>query len=182
MLKPPPASPAPLAAKRPSEMFAGAMTAPSRASGGLAGGTLDEIGGSAEEVGVDQPIVIQFVNRILADAIMKKASDIHFEPRRDILVIHYRVDGTLHQVDSIRREYQSAISSRLKIMAEMNIAERRLPQDGRIAVTMDGRSIDMRVSSLPTQFGESVVLRILDKSGARPDLDQLGFSPKTYKD
>ena len=181
ILKPPPASPAPAAAKRPSEMFASAMSAPARASGGLPGGTLDEIGGSAEEVGVDQPIVIQFVNRILADAIMKKASDIHFEPRRDSLVIHYRVDGTLLQVDTIRREYQAAIASRLKIMAEMNIAERRLPQDGRIAVTMDGRSIDMRVSSLPTQFGESVVLRILDKSGARPDLDQLGFSADNLK-
>ncbi|MBV9851276.1 MAG: Flp pilus assembly complex ATPase component TadA [Armatimonadetes bacterium] len=178
VLKPPPATPAPLAGKRPSEMFA-AMTAPARPSAGLPGGSLDEIGG--EEVGVDQPIVIQFVNRILADAIVKKASDIHFEPRRDSLVIRYRIDGTLHQIDTIPRQYQSAISSRLKIMAEMNIAERRLPQDGRIAVTMDGRAIDMRVSSLPTQFGESVVLRILDKSGARPDIDQLGFSPENLK-
>ena len=159
-------------------MFAG-MTAPPRASSLGAPGTLDEIGG--EDVGVDQPIVIQFVNRILADAINKKASDIHFEPRRDSLVIHYRVDGTLHQVDTIPRQYQAATASRIKIMAEMNIAERRLPQDGRIAVTMDGRSIDMRVSSLPTQFGESVVLRILDKSGARPDLDQLGFSDDNLK-
>ena len=181
ILKPPPASPVPLAGKRPSEMFAGAMAAPARTGSGLPSAALDDIGGNAEEVGVDQPIVIQFVNRILADAIVKKASDIHFEPRRDTLVIHYRVDGTLHQMDSIRREYQAAIASRLKIMAEMNIAERRLPQDGRIAVTMDGRSIDMRVSSLPTQFGESVVLRILDKSGARPDLDELGFSPDNLR-
>jgi type IV pilus assembly protein PilB len=151
MFKPPPATPQ-TGAKRPSEMFASAMAAPTRSSSapssalGLQGGTLDEIGGG-EEVGVDQPIVIQFVNRILADAINKKASDIHFEPRRDSLVIRYRIDGTLHNVDSIRREYQAAVASRLKIMAEMNIAERRLPQDGRIAVTMDSRAIDLRVSS-----------------------------------
>ncbi len=179
MVRPAPPSTPQAGAKRPSEMFASAMAAPARGASsptlGLQGGTLDEIGGG-EEVGVDQPIVIQFVNRILADAINKKASDIHFEPRRDALVIRYRIDGTLHNVDSIRREYQAAVSSRLKIMAEMNIAERRLPQDGRIAVTMEARAIDLRVSSLPTQFGESVVLRILDKSGARPDLEQLGFS------
>jgi type II secretory ATPase GspE/PulE/Tfp pilus assembly ATPase PilB-like protein len=134
-----------------------------------------------EEAQVDQPIVIQFVNRILADAINKGASDIHFEPRRDRLDIRYRIDGTLHNVDSIRREFQAACTSRVKVMADMNIAERRLPQDGRIAVTIDGRSVDMRVSSLPTQYGESVVLRILDKGATRPNLDQLGFSESNLR-
>ena len=129
-----------------------------------------------EESQVDQPIVIQFVNKILADAINRRASDIHFEPRRDRLDIRYRIDGTLHNVDTIRREFQAACTSRVKVMADMNIAERRLPQDGRIAVTIDNRSVDMRVSSLPTQYGESVVLRILDKGATRPNLDQLGFS------
>lgn len=173
ILKPPPVSPV-TSGKRASDMLAATMPPAMRPSSVLQGVSLEDIGN--EDAGVDQPIVIQFVNRILADAINKKASDIHFEPRRDSLAIRYRVDGTLHNVDSIPRQYQSAVSSRLKIMAEMNIAERRLPQDGRIAVTMDARAIDLRVSSLPTQFGESVVLRILDKTGSRPDLDNLGFS------
>jgi type IV pilus assembly protein PilB len=134
-----------------------------------------------DETAVDQPIVIQFVNRILADGINKGASDIHFEPRRDKLDIRYRIDGTLHHVDSIRREFQAACTSRVKIMADMNIAERRVPQDGRIAVTIDGRNVDMRVSSLPCQYGESVVLRILDKGATRPSLDQLGFSDQNLK-
>ena len=132
-------------------------------------------------MGVDQPVVIQFVNRILSDAIARGASDVHFEPRRDSLEIRFRLDGTLRQVDSIRREFQPACSSRIKIMAEMNIAERRLPQDGRLSVTSEGRTVDMRVSSLPTQYGESLVLRILDKNGVRPELSQLGFSPPNLK-
>jgi type IV pilus assembly protein PilB len=133
---------------------------------------------SLDTPGVDQPAVIQFINKILTDAILCGASDIHLEPRRDSLDIRFRQDGTLRHVDSIRREFQAACSSRLKIMAEMNIAERRLPQDGRISVTVEGRSVDMRVSSLPTQYGESIVLRILDKSGVRPQLSQLGFSER----
>ena len=130
---------------------------------------------------MDQPAVIQFINKILTDAIISGASDIHLEPRRDSLEIRFRQDGTLRSVDSIRREFQASCSSRLKIMAEMNIAERRLPQDGRISVTVEGRSVDMRVSSLPTQYGESIVLRILDKSGVRPQLSQLGFSERNLK-
>ncbi len=117
----------------------------------------------------------------MTDAILSGASDIHLEPRRSSLDIRFRQDGTLRHVDSIRREFQAACSSRLKIMAEMNIAERRLPQDGRISVTVEGRSVDMRVSSLPTQYGESIVLRILDKSGVRPQLSQLGFSERNLK-
>ena len=130
---------------------------------------------------MDQPVVIQFINRILSDAIAQGVSDIHFEPRRDSLDIRFRQDGTLRLVDSVRREFQAACSSRLKIMAEMNIAERRLPQDGRISVLLGGRGVDLRVSSLPTQYGESVVLRILDKSSVRPHLDQLGFSDRNLK-
>jgi len=138
------------------------------------GSRKDEIDGAGD----DQPLVIQFINKILVDAVKQGASDIHFEPRRDALEVRYRIDGTLRHVDSVRREVQAACSSRIKIMAEMNIAERRLPQDGRISVTVDGRDIDMRVSSLPTQHGEAVVLRILDKSGVRLSLDQLGFSTR----
>jgi type IV pilus assembly protein PilB len=159
--------------KRASDLFASHLPVEAR-TGSI---RPDEI----DESGVDQPVIIQFVNRILADAINRGASDIHFEPRRDVLDIRYRIDGTLQHVDSVKREFQAACASRIKIMAEMNIAERRLPQDGRIAVTTEGRNVDMRVSSLPTQFGESVVLRILDKTGVRPQLDQLGFSERNLK-
>lgn len=166
--------PEPVIEKRASDVFSSYLPATASRAGS---NRPDEI----DDVGVDQPVIIQFVNRILADAINRGASDVHFEPRRDTLDIRYRIDGTLQHVDSIRRELQSACASRIKIMAEMNIAERRLPQDGRVAVTTEGRCVDMRVSSLPTQFGESVVLRILDKSGVRPSLEQLGFSERNLK-
>lgn len=166
----PPADTA-LPARRASDLFTeGTVPALARADGNRK----DEIDGA----GGDQPLVIQFINKILVDAVKQGASDIHFEPRRDVLEVRYRIDGTLRRVDSVRRDVQAACSSRIKIMAEMNIAERRLPQDGRISVTVDGRDIDMRVSSLPTQHGEAVVLRILDKSGVRLSLDQLGFSTR----
>ena len=165
--------------KRASEVFSGALPAGfSQATG--AGGSLGQPD-KLEPMGVDQPVVIQFINRILSDAISQGVSDIHFEPRRDSLDIRFRQDGTLRLVDSVRREFQAACSSRLKIMAEMNIAERRLPQDGRISVLLGGRGIDLRVSSLPTQYGESMVLRILDKSSVRPHLAELGFSERNLK-
>ena len=173
------APPAPVPAvpeKRASDVFSGALPGGFSPAPGTAGPP-DKL----EPMGVDQPVVIQFINRILSDAIAQGVSDIHFEPRRDSLDIRYRQDGTLRLVDSVRREFQAACSSRLKIMAEMNIAERRLPQDGRISVLLGGRGVDLRVSSLPTQYGESVVLRILDKSSVRPSLDQLGFSERNLK-
>ncbi len=160
----------PPSAKRASDVFADAGAALARPEANRK----DEI----DAAGGDQPLVIQFINRILTEAVKQGASDIHFEPRRDCLDVRCRVDGTLRLVDSVRRDVQAAIASRIKIMAEMNIAERRLPQDGRISVTVDGRDVDMRVSSLPTQYGEAVVLRILDKTGVRMNLEQLGFSER----
>ena len=173
----PPIGPAQVLDKRASDVFSGAMPPVSAAPPLAAGAQSDAL----DAAGVDQPAVIQFINKILTDAIVAGASDIHLEPRRNSLEIRFRQDGTLRSVDSIRREFQPACASRLKIMAEMNIAERRLPQDGRISVTVEGRSVDMRVSSLPTQYGESLVLRILDKSGVRPHLSQLGFSERNLK-
>lgn len=172
-------APSPAPEKRASDLFSGSLAAfgPRTSGTALPGGLPNAI----EDIGVDQPVVIQFINRILTDAVNKGASDVHFEPRREALEVRYRIDGTLHRVDSVRREWQAACASRLKIMAEMNIAERRLPQDGRIAVLVDGRDVDMRVSSLPTQYGESLVLRVLDKGGVRPSLDQLGFSPRNLQ-
>ena len=170
---PPPPAPS---EKRASDVFSGALTSGFTPVAGTTG-QLDKL----EPMGVDQPVVIQFINRILSDAIAQGVSDIHFEPRRDSLDIRFRQDGALRLVDSVRREFQAACSSRLKIMAEMNIAERRLPQDGRISVLLGGRGVDLRVSSLPTQYGESMVLRILDKSSVRPHLHQLGFSERNLK-
>jgi type IV pilus assembly protein PilB len=134
-----------------------------------------------QEFSVDQPIIIQFVNKIVSDAITHRASDIHFEPRRDRLEIKYRVDGSLHSVDEVPKSFQSACVSRIKVMAEMNIAERRIPQDGRISVRVSGRTVDLRVSSLPTQFGEAVVMRILDRSSMSLDINDLGFEERNLR-
>ena len=108
--------------------------------------------------------VIRLVNLIISRAIEMRASDIHFEPFEDQFRVRYRIDGVLHDVESPPKRLQSAIVSRVKIMAKLNIAERRLPQDGRIMLRVKGKEIDFRVSSVPTIYGESTVLRILDKS------------------
>jgi len=119
--------------------------------------------------------VIRLVNLIISKAIDIKASDIHFEPYETQFRIRYRVDGVLHDVEAPPKRLQSAIISRVKIMAKMNIAERRLPQDGRIMVRVKGKEIDFRVSTVPTIHGESVVLRILDKTSIVLDIERLGF-------
>jgi type IV pilus assembly protein PilB len=122
----------------------------------------------------DAPIV-RLVDLILEQAIRDKASDIHFEPYEDVFRIRYRIDGALYEMAPPPRSLAAPISSRLKVLADLNIAERRLPQDGRIKLTVAGRAVDLRVSTLPTQFGESVVLRVLDKTVVNLDLDQLGI-------
>ncbi|RPJ01121.1 MAG: type II secretion system protein GspE, partial [Deltaproteobacteria bacterium] len=119
--------------------------------------------------------VIRLVNLIISKAIDIKASDIHFEPYESQFRIRYRVDGVLHDVEAPPKRLQSAIISRVKIMAKLNIAERRLPQDGRIMVKVKGKEIDFRVSTVPTVHGESVVLRILDKTSIVLDVERLGF-------
>ena len=119
--------------------------------------------------------VIRLVNLIITKAIDLKASDIHFEPYETQFRIRYRVDGVLHDAEAPPKRLQSAIISRVKIMAKMNIAERRLPQDGRIMVKVKGKEIDFRVSTVPTIHGESVVLRILDKTSIVLDIEKLGF-------
>ena len=120
--------------------------------------------------------IIKLVNLILMQAIKDRASDIHIEPFENALKVRYRVDGVLHELAPPPKHLQAAIISRLKIMADLNIAERRLPQDGRIKLVMGGREIDLRVSCLPTIFGESVVMRVLDKSAIMVELEQLGFA------
>jgi general secretion pathway protein E len=120
--------------------------------------------------------VIRLVNHIISQALEVKASDIHFEPFRDLLKVRFRIDGVLHDIETVSKRLQPAITSRLKLMGKMNIAEMRLPQDGRIKVREGQREIDIRVSSLPTLFGESVVLRLLNREEVRLDLKTLGIS------
>jgi type IV pilus assembly protein PilB len=127
------------------------------------------------EEGAEQAPVIRLVNLVLADAIAKHASDIHLEPREDTFNVRYRIDGVLHDAMQPPKQMEPAILSRVKIMSRMDIGERRLPQDGRITVRLPHGDIDLRVSSLPTIFGESIVLRILDRSRVVLDLVQLGF-------
>jgi type IV pilus assembly protein PilB len=124
---------------------------------------------------VNQAPIIRFVNLVLQQAIKDKASDIHFEPYEDKFRIRYRVDGALYEMAPPPRNLATPVISRIKVMSSLNIAERRIPQDGRIKMTIAGRPVDLRVSTLPTQFGESVVLRVLDKSVVNLDLDSLNM-------
>lgn len=119
--------------------------------------------------------IIRIVNMILSNAVTDRASDIHIEPQEKEVTVRYRVDGILHKVLSPPKSIQSGIISRIKIMGNMNIAENRLPQDGRIKIRFGGKDIDIRVSSLPTQFGERLVLRLLNKSEYNFSIDSIGF-------
>jgi len=131
-----------------------------------------------EQMAAQLPIV-KLINMILLQAIRKKASDIHFEPFQDDFKIRYRLDGVLYDVVSPPKSLHVAISSRIKVMANLNIAETRLPQDGRTLVRVAGRMVDMRISTLPTIFGESVVIRVLDKATVELSLEDLGFEEDT---
>lgn len=135
----------------------------------------DQVEVKEEDIGDD---VIRYVNRILADAFIRKASDIHIEPYEHNFRVRFRIDGTLVEVIKPPRALMLPIISRLKIMAQLDISERRKPQDGRIKLSVGGRPIDYRVSSLPTLFGEKVVLRLLDQSNLQLDMTKLGFEPK----
>jgi type IV pilus assembly protein PilB len=138
---------------------------------------LDEKG--IEEAASSTPVV-RFVNLILYQAVNSRASDIHFEPFEKEFQIRYRVDGALYAMQPPPKKLALPIISRIKVMAGLNIAERRLPQDGRIQVSIGGRMIDLRVSTLPTQFGESVVLRVLDRSTVSLDVENLGMPDDVY--
>ena len=124
----------------------------------------------------DAPLV-RYVNLLLSQAIADQASDIHVEPGEDNIRIRYRIDGVLKEKAPAPKEIQAAVISRLKIMADMDIAEKRRPQDGRLSVVSAGRKIDLRVNCLPTVWGEKIVMRILDNSSVLMSLPQLGFSP-----
>jgi type IV pilus assembly protein PilB len=126
----------------------------------------------------DAPVV-KLANSLISQAIQDRASDIHIEPTEHDVRIRYRIDGVLHEVMRAPRRVQSGLISRIKIMADLDIAERRMPQDGRISVTINSRKVDLRVATLPTVYGEKIVLRVLDKGTAMLDLPDLGFLPET---
>jgi type IV pilus assembly protein PilB len=139
----------------------------------------DESLDGLKEVTEEAPIV-KFVNLLITQAINDRASDIHIEPTERDLRVRFRIDGVLHDIMRSPRNIQSGVISRLKIMAEINIAERRIPQDGRLSVTVTGKKIDLRVATLPTVWGEKVVMRVLDNSTAMLTLADLGFSTDNY--
>jgi general secretion pathway protein E len=141
--------------------------------------TREEEGGNEDlqqlkDLASEAPI-IRLVSLIISHALEARASDIHIEPFENRLIVRYRVDGVMHEVESPPRRFSAAVISRIKIMASLDIAERRLPQDGRIKLRIQGKEIDLRVSTVPTMHGESVVMRILDKSGTALDFETLGF-------
>jgi general secretion pathway protein E len=126
----------------------------------------------------DDAPIIRYVNAIIFKASSERASDVHIESFEDKLKVRFRVDGVLYDVASEEKSFQAAIISRIKVMAGLNIAEKRLPQDGRIGLKIAGKEVDIRVSTVPTQFGERIVMRLLDKTGAVLDLEQLGIEPR----
>jgi type IV pilus assembly protein PilB len=139
---------------------------------------MDDDLGLAEAQNEDAPVV-KLVNSLIADAVNKGASDIHIEPFEKTLRVRFRIDGQLHEMMSPPYKMKGAVTSRLKIMAELDIAEKRIPQDGRIKIRIGSKQIDLRVSTLPTIFGEKVVMRILDKTNLEIDLTKLGFVPES---
>jgi len=135
--------------------------------------------GRVKEIVEDAPIV-KFVNLLITQAIQDRASDIHIEPAERDLRVRFRIDGVLHEVMRSPKSITSGVTSRLKIMADINIAERRIPQDGRLSVNANGKKIDLRVATLPTVWGEKIVTRILDNSTALLSLADLGFGQENY--
>ena len=123
----------------------------------------------------DEAPIIRLVNSVLAQAIKERASDIHIEPYEKDIVVRFRKDGVLKEIVRAPKRFQASIASRIKIMGNLNIAEKRLPQDGRVRVKIAGRDVDLRLSTVPTGFGERIVLRILDKQSVILDLESLGF-------
>ncbi len=145
--------------------------------------------GEADEEDVDalakvaeEAPIIKVANIVIQQAVAMGASDVHVEPDRRHVRVRYRVDGVLHEEMTVPKYIQAPLISRFKIMADMNIAERRVPQDGRIGVRKDGKDYDLRVSCLPTVYGEKIVCRILDKSSVMIGLTKLGFAPRTWPD
>ncbi|HEX7050156.1 MAG TPA: type IV-A pilus assembly ATPase PilB [Longimicrobiales bacterium] len=142
----------------------------------------EEISIAALQAQVEEAPVVKLINGILTDAVLRGASDVHIEPFEREIRVRYRIDGALVEVMKPPMKMKAALTSRIKIMANLNIAERRVPQDGRIKLRLKNKVVDLRVSTLPVIFGEKIVLRILDKSNLTLDLEKFGLEPKAEKD
>ncbi|MEW6447057.1 MAG: type II secretion system ATPase GspE [Bacillota bacterium] len=134
-----------------------------------------------EEAALDEAPIIRLANSIVIQAINEQASDIHIEPQKDEIRVRYRIDGMLHEAMTLPRKFRLPLVSRIKIMADMDIAERRIPQDGRILIRYRDRDVDLRVSTMPTVYGEKVVIRLLDKGKMLLRIDQLGFQEENLE-
>jgi type IV pilus assembly protein PilB len=130
---------------------------------------------------VEEAPIVRLVNLLITQAVSDRASDIHIEPAERDLRIRYRIDGVLHEVMRSPKNIQNGLVSRLKVMADINIAERRVPQDGRVGLVVGGKAVDLRMATLPTVYGEKIVIRILDKTSALLKLEQLGFMEQPYE-
>ncbi len=142
----------------------------------------EEVSVATLQAEVDAAPVVKFINGLLTDAVMKGVSDIHIEPYEKEIRVRYRIDGALREIMKPPMKMKAALTSRVKILSDLNIAERRVPQDGRIKLKMKNKVVDFRVSTLPVIFGEKIVLRILDKGSLTLDLSTFGFEPKAEKD
>ncbi len=162
---------------RITEFYGGTEAAMSDLLGELSNMSVGSIDGTDE---ANAAPIIKFVNLVITQAIKEKASDIHLEPFEKEFKIRYRVDGSLYEMSPPPVHLANPVISRVKVMAGMNIAERRVPQDGRIVMKIGDNSVDMRVNSLPTQYGESVVIRVLDRNSVSLDLNSLNLSPKIH--
>jgi type IV pilus assembly protein PilB len=143
---------------------------------------VEEVSVAALREQVDAAPVVRFINGLLTDAVLKGASDIHIEPYETDIRVRYRIDGSLQEVMKPPMKMKAALTSRIKILADLNIAERRVPQDGRIKLRLKNKVVDFRVSTLPVIFGEKIVLRILDKTNLTLDLTKFGFEKKAERD
>jgi type IV pilus assembly protein PilB len=142
----------------------------------------DEVEETASQAQIDDAPVVKLINTILTEAVKRGASDIHIEPFEHEIRIRYRIDGALLEIMKPPVKMKAALTSRVKILSQLNIAERRVPQDGRLRLKMGSKVIDFRVSTVPVLFGEKIVLRILDKGNLTLDLSKFGFEPKAEKD
>ncbi|MEU8235389.1 ATPase, T2SS/T4P/T4SS family [Actinoplanes sp. NPDC048967] len=144
--------------------------------GDLADSSLDEQPMVAQATSADDAPIVRYVNNLIEQAVQNRASDLHLEPTEDEMRVRYRIDGVLHELDTVPRGVMAALTSRLKIMSGVDITERRVPQNGRITVTIRDRQVDLRTATLPTVWGEKIVLRVLDTGGIDLDLAKLGFT------
>jgi type IV pilus assembly protein PilB len=144
--------------------------------GDLADASMDNLPMAAQATSADDAPIVRYVNNLIEQAVQNRASDLHLEPTEDDMRVRYRIDGVLHELDTVPRGVMAALTSRLKIMSGVDITERRMPQNGRITALIRGRQVDLRTATLPTVWGEKIVLRVLDTGGIDLDVDKLGFT------